>query len=559
MEYKWVVLSNTTIGSLMASINATILIIALPAIFNGIRLNPLEPSNFSYLLWIIMGYMVVSAALVVTFGRLSDMFGRVRMYNLGFIVFTAGSILLSLTPGKGSEGALELIVFRVVQAVGGAFLFANSAALITDAFTPEERGKALGINAVAFTLGSLTGLIAGGILATVNWRLVFLVSVPVGIGGTIWSVAKLKPVQTRVKEKIDYLGTTTFSFGLILLLVGATYGIEPYGSQPTGWANPWVIASLALGTILLALFIPIESKVKYPMINLNLFKIRQFSAGMFSAFIASLAQGAGMFVLIIWLQGIYLPLHGVGYADTPLWAGIYMIPMSVGLGILSPVGGKLSDRLGARGISTLGMGVVAASFIALFALPANFFYPSFAVVIFTLGAGLGLFSAPNTASIMNAAPTSVRGTASGMRATLQNTGTLASFALFFSLIIIGMSSSLPKDLYSGFVAAGVPQQVALDLSHTPPTAALFAAFLGYNPVLGLPSYIVSQLSAAVINNLEALGFFPSVIAPSAVSGFKLAFLVGAGLALAAAVASVLRGKPYVYVESVEAQKTAAEK
>ena len=209
VEYKWVALSNTTIGMLMASIDSTIVLIALPAIFRGINLNPF--TSFQYLLWLLFGYSIVTATLLVTFGRISDMFGRVRLYNLGFAIFTVGSILCSITPSQGGSGALELIVFRIIQGVGAAFLFANGAAIITDAFPQNERGKALGINMVAFLAGSLIGLVLGGVLAVYDWRLVFIVSVPVGVVGTVWSYWKLKEMGTiKRNQKLDVWGNDNF-------------------------------------------------------------------------------------------------------------------------------------------------------------------------------------------------------------------------------------------------------------------------------------------------------------------------------------------------------------
>jgi MFS family permease len=250
VQYKWVALSNTTLGTLMASIDMTIVLIAMPAIFRGINIDPF--SSFQYLLWIMFGYSIVTATLLVTFGRLSDMFGRVKLYNLGFAIFTVGSILLFLTPNTGNLGAMELIAFRIVQGVGAAFLFSNSAAIITDAFPEKERGKALGINSLAFLAGSLVGLILGGILAVYDWRLVFLVSVPVGVLGTVWSYWKLKEQNiVRKRQKLDLWGNISFGAGLTLILVGITYGLTPYGSSAMGWGNPWVVASLATGAALL--------------------------------------------------------------------------------------------------------------------------------------------------------------------------------------------------------------------------------------------------------------------------------------------------------------------
>ena len=247
-NYKWIALSNTTLGTLMASINNNIVLISLPSIFNGLGINPLAPNETFYLLWILMGYSVVVATLLVSFGRLSDMFGRVRLYNLGFAVFTAASILLFFTPSRGDAGALEIVVFRMIQAIGGGFLLANSAAILTDAFPPLQRGMALGLNQIAFIRGSLIGLILGGFLAAINWRLVFLVSVPVGVAGTIWAYLKLKETGRIARDqKLDLPGVLTFGAGLVVLLVALNYGIMPFGHSLMGWGNPLVVAGIALG------------------------------------------------------------------------------------------------------------------------------------------------------------------------------------------------------------------------------------------------------------------------------------------------------------------------
>ena len=453
VQYKWVALSNTTLGILMASIDGTIVLIALPSIFRGININPF--TSFQYLLWIMFGYSIVTATLLVTFGRISDMFGRVRLYNLGFAIFTVGSILLFLTPNQGDLGAIELIVFRIVQGVGAAFLFANSAAIITDAFPANERGKALGINQVAFLAGSLIGLILGGVLAVYDWRLVFLVSVPVGIVGTVWSYWKLKEQGTiKRNQKMDYWGNITFGAGLTLLLVGITYGLVPYGTSSMGWGNPWVIASLASGAALLIAFPFIEQRVPDPLFRLDLFKIRMFSMGNFAGFLGAMARGGVMIMLIVLLQGIWLPLHGYSYEDTPFWAGIFMIPMSLGIALTGPISGWLSDKHGARTLATVGMVITGASFLAFALLPVNFDYLPFAVVLFVMGVGNGIFFSPNMASIMNSVPPEHRGAASGMRATLQNCGQTISQGVFFAIIIIAKCDPPGGLVFGGYKCWG---------------------------------------------------------------------------------------------------------
>ena len=550
-SYKWIALSNTTLGVLMASIDSSIVLISLPAIFNGIHINPLAPGETGYFLWLLLGYMVVTATLLVTFGRISDMFGRVRMYNLGFLIFAIASVLLWLTPGTGNTGAIELIVFRLIQGVGSGFLFANSAAILTDAFPSNQRGLAMGINQIAAILGSVIGLILGGILSYFDWRLVFLVSVPVGIVGTIWAYLMLRETATiRTHQKLDWPGNITFALGLTLLLVGVTYGIEPYGSAPMGWGSPLVIGMLVGGAALLAIFVTIELHVEDPMFRLELFKIRAFAAGNMSSFLASIARGGLQFMLIIWLQGIWLPLHGYDYAVAPLWAGIYLLPLLAGFVLMGPMSGWLSDRFGARFFSTVGMLIQAVGFVLLTILPANFSYIWFALILFMLGVGQGMFSAPNTSSVMNSLPPDQRGAGSGMRATFQNAGSLASIGIFFSIVIAGLAASLPNTLTTGLTAAGVPAGVSNAISHLPPTSALFAAFLGYNPMANLlPANVLHALPAANQANLLGHSFFPNLISPPFLLGLHGAFYLSATLCVIAACASLLRGKRYVHGQS----------
>src|SRR6266568_3364135 len=543
-HYKWVVLSNTTLGVLMASIDASIVLISLPAIFKGIHTNPLAPGETNYFLWILLGYMMVTATLLVTFGRISDMYGRVRFYSIGFAIFAVGSILLWLTPGTGNVGALELILFRFVQGIGAAFLFANSAAIITDAFPAHQRGLALGINQIAAIVGSVIGLIMGGILSYFDWRLVFLVSVPVGIVGTIWAYMMLREVATiREHQKIDWAGNLTFVAGLTILLFGITYGIEPYGSSPTGWGNPLVIGALCGGFMLLAAFIWIELHVQDPMFQLQLFKIRMFAAGNISSFLASIARGGLQFMLVIWLQGIWLPLHGYNYDVAPLWAGIYMIPLMIGFLLMGPLSGWLSDHFGARFFSTIGMLIQAFGFFLLTVLPLNFPYIWFALILFILGLGQGMFSSPNTSSIMGSVPPEQRGVASGMRATFQNSGSIVSIGVFFSLITAGLASALPTTLSSGLTRMGIPAVVAGKIAHLPPTSALFAAFLGYNPMATLvPANVLQALPAARRATLLGHSFFPNLISPPFQLGLHSVFYLSTAMCLIAALASLFRGK-----------------
>jgi EmrB/QacA subfamily drug resistance transporter len=561
VQYKWVALSNTTLGMLMASIDSTIVMIALPAIFNGIHIDPF--SSFQYLLWMMFGYSIVTATLLVTFGRLSDIFGRVRLYNLGFAIFTVGSILLWLTPNTGDLGAMELIVFRIVQGVGAAFLFSNSAAILTDAFPENERGKALGINSISFLIGSLVGMILGGILAVYDWKLVFLVSVPVGIIGTIWSYWKLKEQHVnRRKQSIDVWGNITFGAGLILLLLGITYGLTPYGNSPMGWGNPWVIFSLATGVAMLIAFPFIERRVKDPMFRLDLFKNRTFSAGNIATFLSSMSRGGVMIMLVVLLQGIWLPLHGFSYEDAPFWAGIFMIPMTIGVALTGPISGWLSDKYGARTFATVGMIITGITFIAFLFLPANFDYLPFAIILFVMGLGNGIFMSPNMASIMNSVPAEHRGAASGMRSTLQNCGQTLSQAIFFSIIIVSLNATLPLALSTAAINVGASQQVAGIFSATPASGALFAAFLGYNPIATMLSAIgpalTSTIPNSVIATLTGQTFFPNAISGPFMGALQQAFLFAAILCFLAAVCSAMRGGKYVYKEP-EATKTEIKK
>ena len=549
-RYKWVALSNTTLGMLAATVNASIVIISLPAIFRGIDLDPLQPGNVSYLLWMLMGYLVVSAVLVVTLGRLGDIYGRVRMYNMGFAIFGIGALALPFDPFTGSKGALWLIGWRVVQATGGAMLMANSPAILTDAFPSNQRGTAMGINQVAGISGMFIGLILGGVLAAINWRLVFLVSVPIGIGGTIWSYLSLRETGIRTKARIDWLGNITFAVGLIALLTGITYGIQPYGGHPMGWTSPVVLTGLIGGVALLTAFCFIEQRVDSPMFDLKLLRIRAFAAGGAATMLASIARGGLQFMLIIWLQGIWLPLHNYLFKDTPLWAGIYLLPLTCGFVVSGPVSGWLSDKHGARAFASGGLLVSAAAFGGLILLPTDFKYAMFAVLIFVAGAGMGLFSAPNAAAIMNSVPAKQRGAASGMLATFQNSGFVLSIGIFFSLMIAGLASTLPKTLSSGLIAQGVPAGTAHQISQLPPVGSLFAAFLGINPVHQLlaPTGVLEHLPAASVARLTGRDFFPELLSGPFHHGLVIVFSTAVLLLVIAAGASAMRGGRYIHDE-----------
>jgi MFS family permease/cytidylate kinase len=545
-NYRWVALSNTTVGILMANVNSSIVLISLPAIFRGIRIDPLEPANISYLLWMLMGYLVATAVLVVGFGRVGDMFGRVRMYNLGFAVFTVASIGLSLVFFSGPPAALTLIGLRLVQGVGGAMLMANSAAILTDAFPETQRGMALGINSVAGIAGSFVGLITGGLVSVFDWHLVFLVSVPVGLFGTAWAYRKLREVGTVRRARMDWWGNLTFGIGLVLVLVGITYGIQPYGGQDMGWTNPAVLGALGAGVLLLAAFAVIETRVPEPMFRIDLFKVPAFAAGNLAGLLASIGRGGLMFILIIWLQGIWLPLHGYSFEQTPLWAAIYMLPLTAGFLIAGPISGYLSDRYGARPFATGGMLTAAATFGLMLLLPADFAYTPFALLLLGNGLGMGMFLSPNSAGIMNSVPPGQRGVSSGMRATFQNAGMNLSIGLFFSLMIVGLSRALPAVLYRGLTVQGVPAAVAARISHLPPVSMLFAAFLGYNPIQSLLGPVLGRLPPDRAAYLTGKTFFPELISGPFMDGLHLTFSFALAMMLVAAGASWLRGKRYVY-------------
>ena len=545
-HYKWIALSNTTLGMLMATINASIMLIALPDIFRGIGVNPLQPGNTSLLLWLIMGYLVVTAVLVVSFGRLGDMFGRVRMFNLGFALFALFSIMLSLTWLHGTAAAWWLIGMRILQGVGGAMLMANSSAILTDAFPANERGLALGLNQVAAIAGSFIGLVLGGVLGPLSWRYVFLVSVPFGVLGTIWSYLKLQERGIRRPARLDWAGNVTFAAGLIAVLVGITYGIQPYGGHTMGWTSPLVLGLIIGGLAVLAIFCVIETRVAEPMFRLALFRIRPFTAGNMASLLASLGRGGLMFILIIWLQGIYLPIHGYSFSNTPLWAGIAMLPLTVGFLIAGPLSGWLSDRYGARPFSTGGMIVAAASFVLLQLLPVDFVYWQFAGILLLNGIGMGLFASPNRAAIMNSLPPDRRGVGAGMSATFQNSAMVLSIGVFFTLIILGLASALPSALTHGLIAQGVPRADAARVAALPPVSIMFAALLGYNPVQTLLGHVISKLPASHAAYLTGHTFFPSLISGPFQHGLDIAFDFAIAACLIAAVASLLRGGRYVH-------------
>jgi MFS family permease len=549
LDYKWIALSNTTLGMLMATINSSILLIALPDIFRGIGIDPLAPGNTSYLLWMILGFMVVMAVLLVSLGRLGDIYGRVRMFNLGFAVFTVFSILLSITWFHGGVAAIWLILMRVGQGVGASLLFANSSAILTDAFPAHQRGLAMGVNSISAIAGSFLGLVLGGVLAPISWRLIFLVSVPVGVIATIWSYKSLRELGQQRHARIDWWGNLTFAVGLVGVMVGITYGIQPYGGHDMGWTSPLVLTTLLGGIALLVVFCIVETKVAEPMFHLDLFRIRAFAAGNIAMLLAAMGRGGLQFILIIWLQGIWLPQHGYDFAQTPLWAGIYMLPLIGGFLIAGPASGWLSDHFGARPFATGGMVVAALSFVLLIVLPVDFSYAWFALILVLNGIGMGLFASPNSAGVMNSLPPAQRGAGAGMLATFQNSASVLSIGVFFTLMIVGLASVLPHSLQTGLTAHGVPAADATRISHLPPVATLFASFLGYNPMQTLLGpHVLHHLPAGQSAQLTGRQFFPHLISPPFHTALVYAFVFAAAACLVAAVASLLRGGKYHHVE-----------
>jgi MFS family permease len=552
-RYKWIALSNTTLAILLATLDASITLIAMPDIFRGIRLDPLVPSNSFYLLWMILGYLVVSSVLIVSLGRLGDIYGRVKIYNLGFVIYTIASLVLAVDPLTGQSGAMYLVVFRIAQGVGGACLLANAAAIITDAFPADQRGMALGINNIVGVSGMFVGLVLGGILAPIDWRLVFLISVPVGVFGTVWAYLKLEERSEPRPARIDWWGNVTFALGLVLAMVAVTYGIRPYGGSATGWGNPVTIALLCGSVASLAAFWTIEKRVAEPMFRLPLFRIRAFTFGTLSTFLAAVARGGLMFMLIIWLQGIWLPLHGYDYTEAPLWAGIYMLPLTVGLLFAGPVSGYLSDRYGARLFATGGMLATALGFALLTTLPIDFSYPVFAAILLLIGAAMGMFASPNRAAVMNSLPAGDRGAGGGMNQTFQNSAQVISIGIFFTLMVIGLAASLPSTLAGGLEAHGVAPGVAHHAGHTPPISVLFAAFLGYNPVQHLiGAEALAGLTPHAHAALTGREFFPHLISEPFANGLDTAFSFAIVACLIAAAASLMRGGRYHHAEQAAA-------
>ncbi len=552
MEYKWTVLTNTTLGIIMSSMNMYIVLISLPTIFRGLNINPFLPGEFIYLLWILMGYSIVLASVLVTFGRISDKYGRARVYTYGFVIFTIASILLSVIPsGTGNFGALLLIIFRMIQALGGGFLMVNSSALLTDAFPINERGKALGLNQVSMVIGSFLGLILGGLLAGYDWHLIFVVNVPFAVAGMIWSIFKLRRTKGAENISLDIFGNITLALALIIISLGLTYALMPYGNSQLGWGNPWVQASFPIGIIFLILFVYYERKARDPLFKLSLFKVRPFSYGVLALFLNALARGAIMFLVAIWLQGIYLPLHGISYTQTPFWAGVYMLSMMIGTVIMGPIGGMLTDRYGARIFATLGMIIVALSLFALTLLPYNFNLIEFEAILFVNGLGNGLFSAPNTTAILNSLPSRDRGTGNGMRQTFNNIGSTISMALFFTITISFFVADLPNEIVAFGTEYGLPISLISFLKNIPASGLLFAAFLGIDPSSAMPQSVAKILPKSVLSLIDSESFLPSLLGPAFINALRVSLYISVTLVLIGSIFSYMRGGRYVYEEEMK--------
>ncbi|MFZ1023546.1 MAG: MFS transporter [Thermoplasmata archaeon] len=432
VQYKWLVLSNTTIATLMASIDINIVLISLPTI--GRELPQTTPT---LLLWILIGYSLLTAVVLLNFGRLSDMFGRVRLYVLGFVIFTVGSLLCGF-----SQTGTELVGFRLVQAIGAGFLFSNSAAIITDAFPPNERGRALGINQVSIVVGAIAGLVVGGVItSTIGWRWIFFVNVPIGIVATIRARIDLRElVQREAHPHIDWLGNILFAAGLSTILLGVTLGALGQFSTSVE------IGSVVLGIAMLAAFVYVESKVASPMLDLSLLRNRQFSSSVSAIFFNALARGAFTFVLVFYLQGPPRYL-------SPFTAGLFLIPVSASLAVVGPFSGWLSDRFGPRPFLIAGLLVSASGFLWLSTIGPTESFLQLTPPLVLAGAGMGLFAAPNRAAMMTAAPPAQRGVASGIGTTLLNTGSTLSLGL--TLVI--MASVMPRSAIQAIlVGAPVP-------------------------------------------------------------------------------------------------------
>jgi len=424
--YKWTVFSNTLIGSLMAAIDGSIVLISLPTI-----LKQLPGTGADDALWIVMSYMLVTSTFILNFGRIGDMFGRVKTYNLGFAVFTIGSFLCSL-----SQNGSELVVFRIVQALGSALLWANSGALLTDAFPINERGKALGINQAMIVAGSIIGLVLGGVLtAEAGWRSIFWVNVPIGVFATLWAHYKLKELGAiRKNQKLDIWGNVTFVGGLSALLLGITLGALE------SW-NMLDYTMIGVGALVLVVFTYIEMKVPEPMFDLSLFRIKAFTGGNLAGLISGLSRGAFTFMMSFYLQAVL--------GDSALTAGILLIPISVAVAFVGPLSGILSDRYGSIYFAVAGLGVTGIAFAIMYQIPAEIKYTVLLVPLIVMGVGWGLFGSPIKSETLSAVPAAMRGVGSAISSTSVNIGFLASLAISIAIISTAVPHSVVIGVFGG--------------------------------------------------------------------------------------------------------------
>jgi EmrB/QacA subfamily drug resistance transporter len=426
MNYKWTALSNTIIGTLMASLDRNIILIALPAIALDLHTSLLT------LIWIVLIYWLVTASVLLNFGRLSDMFGRVKLYNMGFAFFTLGSGLCSI-----SETGEQLIIFRIVQALGAAFLFSNSAAILTDTFRENERAKALGLNQTAIVVGSVIGLVFGGFLTSyLGWRSIFWVNIPIGTFATIWSYSKLRELGAIRKEKIDWLGNITFAVGLSMILTGVTLAnfrfVSPFQ----------IMLSIIGGVSLLIVFIIIEKKIPKPMFDLSLFKIRPFIGGNMAIFLNALARGAFTLIMSFYLQGPSMRLNSFE-------AGIYLIPVSAALAAFAPLSGWLYDKYKLGFFTVIGLLISAVGFFILTEIPVQTSFYEMLVPLIMIGAGMGIFASPNRALIMTSVPPTRRGISAGMSTTFVMIGNSFSIGMVFLIMTNIVPLHTAEQLFSG--------------------------------------------------------------------------------------------------------------
>jgi len=417
-HYKWWVLSCTSLGMLLATINSGTLIIALPDLERELHTTLLQ------LVWVILVYMIVSTVLVLTAGRLSDLFGRKTAYVLGFLVFAVAS----LGAGFASSGT-ELIVWRVLQGIGGAFLFANAAALVTDAFPRRQLGLAMGTNTMVAAVGLVIGPVLGGALVAIAWPWVFWFNVPFALAGSLWGLLVLEERSGRSEERgLDLVGVTTFVVGLTGLVLALSKG------GLSGWTNSLVIGGLALAVVLLPIFVLVEHRGRAPMLDLGLFQDRLFSAASAAAFLNGLSRFALMFLFVFYFQG--------PQGQSPIMAGLELAPLAIGMLVASPLAGAYADRRGSRGLAALGMLVSAVGLAGMTMLQAHTAYSWSATWLLLVGIGSGMFNSPNTAAMMGAVPMHRRGVAAGARVMLQNTGAVISIAFVMAIV----TAAVPKDV-----------------------------------------------------------------------------------------------------------------